>query len=184
MRKIIVSMVVSLDGLIEDSNKKLTWHLWDEEIENYMVNFFTKVDTIIVGRLAYEQMAAYWPAADTENTAIKYSMNTLRKIVYSRTLKYSDWNNTEIKNEIVTEEVNELKNEDGKDIVIFGGAEICSAFINRGLADEYQLFIMPVVLGRGTPLFKDINHKINPVLLKVKQFKIGAAVLHYKTNVK
>ncbi len=184
MRKIIISMVVSLDGLIEDSNKELTWHLWDEEIENYMVNFFTKVDTIIVGRVAYEQMAAYWPAAETENTEIKYSMNTLRKIVYSRTLKHSDWNNTEIKNEILAEEIHELKKQEGKDIVIFGGAEICSAFINKGLADECQLFIMPVILGGGTPLFGKINNKVNLELLNAGQFKIGAEVLQYRISVK
>jgi len=184
MRKIILSIVVSLDGLIEDSNKELTWHLWDEEIEKYMVEFFSQVDTIIAGRAAFQQMEVYWPTASSENTVITDNMNHLKKIVYSKTLKQSDWNNTEIKNEIVPEEIADLKKAEGKDIVIFGGADIASAFINRNLVDECHLFIMPSVLGSGTSLFKKVNKKIKLELLKVKQFKIGAAVLHYKINVK
>ncbi len=92
MRKVILSMMVSLDGFIEGPDKDIEWHVWDEEISKYMNDFFTTIDTIILGRVAYQLMADFWPtpAAETEDPIIADNMNKLPKIVFSRTLSTAD----------------------------------------------------------------------------------------------
>src|SRR5690554_3897094 len=165
MRKVILSMVVSLDGYIEDSNASIDWHVWSEEMDRHMIGFFDQIDTIIFGRKTYELMADFWPTplADTESTAIAERMNNLPKIVFSRTLEsvaWGKWNNVLLIKENISEEIKLLKQQPGKDLVIFGGAELAATFIQLDLIDEYQLIVNPVVLGGGKPLFKGVKEKL------------------------
>lgn len=109
-------------------------------------------------------------------------MNNLPKIVFSRTLEKAEWNNSILVKEIIPKEIEKLKQQPGKDILICGSASIVRALTNLGLIDEYQLLVHPVILSSGKPLFKDIQHKINLKLLKTKTHPSGVVLLYYKPN--
>lgn len=170
--------MVSLDGFIEGPGKNIDWHVWDEEMSSYMGNFFNRVDLLLLGRVTYELMLNFWPNVTTEDPVITDRMNNLPKIVFSRKLDQVEWKSKLIKNNI-QEEINNLKNMPGKDMVMFGGADIASTFIQMNLVDEYQIFVNPVVLGQGTPLFKDIKEKLPLKLLKTQSFRCGNVLLSY-----
>ena len=172
--------MVSLDGFIEDANKKIDWHVWDKEMDKYMNGFLDKIDIILLGRVAYQLMESYWPTAEAEDSLITEKMNTLQKIVFSKTLKEAHWNNTTVIRENITEEIARLKQLPGKNLVIFGGADIISTFMRLSLFDEFHIIVNPVVLGSGTPLFKNIDDKQNLRLLKTHSFKCGNTVLSYE----
>jgi dihydrofolate reductase len=178
MRKVILSMMLSLDGFIEGPNRELDWHVWDEEMEKYMYDdVLNKVDAILLGRVAYQLLADYWPSA-TDSIAPK--MNNLPKIVFSKTLQKVEWNNSRLVKENIADEVSKIKQQPGKDLVLFAGADIASTFIQLDLIDEYRIIVNPVVLGSGKPLFKDINDKLNLKLLKTKTFSCGNIILYYQ----
>jgi dihydrofolate reductase len=144
-------------------------------MEEHMFHFLNnQVDTILLGRKAYQLMEGYWPAS-TESIAP--AMNTLPKIVFSKTLDKTEWNNTRIIQENIEEEINSLKQAEGKDLVLFGGAAITSSLVELHLIDEYQIIINPVILGKGKPTFL-LNKKINLQLTNSKRFICGN-VIHY-----
>lgn len=180
MRKLILSMMVSVNGFIEDPKKDISWHVWDKEMDKYMNSFLSKIDTILLGRIAYQLMADYWPSASTEDSFITGQMNALPKIVFSKTLKKAEWNNSRIINENIPEEILKLKQQPGKNLVLFGGAEISWAFMKLGLIDEFHLIINPVVLGGGKLLFKRTENKSNLKLINVHQFKCGNVIHFYE----
>lgn len=173
MRKVILSMMVSLDGFIEPLNPEEEWAVWDAEMEKYIMEFFSTVDTFIYGRVSYQTMLNYWPTA---TGAFADFMNNTPKLVFSKTLSNAAWNATIIRN-VVKEEILKIKQEPGKDLAIFGGADIASTFIKLGLVDEYRLIVNPVVLGNGKPLFKDFEDKFSLKLIKTQEFACGN-VLH------
>ena len=181
MRKIILSMMVSVDGFIEGTGKELDWHHWNNEMDKYMGDFFESVDTIIMGRKNYELMADYWPTITTEDPVITDKMNNLPKLVFSKTLTSSGWNNCRFMNEIDVDEINKMKEQDGKNMVIFGGAAIASAFTKKELIDEYRIVVNPIILGGGTPLFNDDNKQLELFLMQSKAFNCGNVLLHYRS---
>lgn len=181
MRKVILSIFVSFDGSFEGPNKELDWHVWDDEMENYMGHFLNTVDTILLGGVAYQLLADYWPSS-TENLAPK--LNNLPKIVFSKTLEKVEWNNSTQIKENIKEEVLKIKQQPGKDLVLFGGADIASTFLQLGLIDEYRIVVNPVVLSNGKPLFKDIKERVNLKLLKTKTFTCGNVILYYQPTKK
>ncbi|MEJ5960857.1 dihydrofolate reductase family protein [Pedobacter immunditicola] len=176
MRKIILSMMLSLDSYIEAPGNDIDWHVWDDEMEDYMLRFFETVDTIVLGRKTYELMVGYWPSARGE---LAHFMNETPKIVFSRTLQELEWNSS-LRTAIDPEEINQLKQQSGKNLVIFGGADLATAFIENNLIDEYQLIINPVALGNGTPLFKNLPQQCSFKLTKAKVFNCGNVLLHYQ----
>src|SRR5690606_14277856 len=111
-------------------------------------------DYLVFGRVTYEGMAAYWKKAEGENNEIAQLMNSTPKLVFSRTLKEVDWNNSTLVNEDASAGISSLKAEGGKDMYVFGSADLARTFIEDDLFDEYRIGIAPVVLGNGTPLFK------------------------------
>jgi dihydrofolate reductase len=157
MRKVIVSILVSLDGSFEGPNKELDWHVWDDEMEKYMGDFLNTVDVILLGRVAYQLLANYWPSSK-ENLAPM--LNNLPKIVFSRTLEKVEWNNSRLIRENIKEEILKLKQQPDKDLVLFGGANIATLNELR-LIDEYRIIVNPVVLTNGKPLFKDVKDKFS-----------------------
>jgi len=185
MRKVILSMMVSLDGFIEGANKELDWHVWDEEMNRFMGRFFDQIDTILLGRKTYELLVGYWPSASepTDDPVITDRMNNLPKIVFSKTLESVAWNARLVK-ENIAEEVRRLKQQPGKDMVIFGGADLASTIMQRNLIDEYQIIINPVVLGSGKPLFQSDSFrdegKCHLKLLKTTTFHCGNVILYYQ----
>jgi dihydrofolate reductase len=177
MRKVILSIMVSVDGFIEGPNKELDWHVFDEEMEEHMsTQVLNKVDGILLGRVAYQLMADYWPTA---TDSIAPQMNDLPKIVFSRTLEKTEWKNSRFVKEIANE-ISSMKQQPGKDLVLFGGAEIAQEFMRLGLIDEYQLIVNPIVLGSGKLLFKEGNDRKKLSLLNTKSFKCGNVLLFYR----
>ena len=165
MRKVILSNSVTLDGFFEGPNKELDWHIVDEEFNQYANDLLSNVDALLFGRVTYQLMADYWPAAATNPSTSKSDleiadkMNNLPKIVFSKTLQEVKWNNSRLVKENIAEEISKMKQQPGKDMVIFGSGSIVSTFMQHGLIDEYRIIVNPVVLGNGKPLFKGINDK-------------------------
>ncbi|HTE32123.1 MAG TPA: dihydrofolate reductase family protein [Chryseolinea sp.] len=178
MRKVILSVMVSLDGMIETTNPEEEWFVWDDEMAEYFNTFFKSLDAFIYGRKAYESMLNYWPAATGKFADI---MNNTPKFVFSRTLKKAEWNSTIISGNI-REEMMKIKSQPGKDIALFAGAEIACAFIKEGLIDEFRLIVNPVVLGKGTPLFNDFTTKFLLKFTKAQPFNCGNVILYYQPN--
>ncbi len=167
-------MMVSVDGYTEGRDNDLSWHVWDKEMTSYMMDFFKTVDTFIYGRKSYELMLQYWPSETGEFAQV---MNVTPKIIFSDTLKNVGWNSVLAKADVAAE-IKELKTKSKKDKVLFAGADLASTFINSDLIDEYRLIVNPVVLGAGTPLFKD-SPKIHLRLVETKAFLCGNVLLRY-----
>jgi len=182
MRKVIVSMMVTLDGFFAGPNGEIDWHVVDEEFNEYADDLLSSVDTLLFGRVTYQLMADYWPSpsATTDDPIIADKMNQLHKIAFSRTLEKVEWNNSRLVKGNIAEEMAKLKQQPGKDMAIFGSGSIVSTFTQRGLIDEYRIIVNPVVLGNGKPLFKGIHDKLNLKLLKTKTFRSGNVMLCYQ----
>ncbi len=182
MRKIIVSNYVTIDGFFAGPNGELDWFVWDDEMAKFSTDQLKTVDTILLGRVTYQLFADYWPtpAAYKENPIIAPMMNDLQKIVFSRTLDSAEWNNSKVVKENIAEEISKLKQQPGKDMVIFGSGLIVSEFAKLGLIDLYRLIVNPVVLGSGKPLFKGLNDKLKLKLLNAKALGSGNVILEYQ----
>jgi dihydrofolate reductase len=177
MGKLILSIMTSLDGYMEGPNKELDWHVWDEEMEKHMFRFLNhQVDTILLGRKSYELFVEYWPSSQD---SIAPAMNALKKIVFSKTLKTAEWNNTTIIGDNIQDEISRLKQSGKKDLVLFGGAEITASLIKLNLFDEYQVIVNPVVLGQGNPAFA-LHEKLNFKLVNLKRFNCGNVIHYYQ----
>ena len=184
MRKIIAAMNMTLDGFCDH-----TAMIADDEIHQHYNELLSSADTLIYGRKTYQLMESYWPSVVKDPTSNKpmdefaVLINNISKIVYSRTLKNVSWKNTTLKKEIIKEEVLELKEKAGKNIVV-GSPSLILAFSQLDLVDEYQLGVQPTVLGSGLPLFKNIKDKIDLKFLKTKTFGCGAVMLYYEPTKK
>jgi dihydrofolate reductase len=177
--------MVSLDGYFEGPDRDINWHLVDEEFNQFAIQQTSSVDTILFGRVTYELMASYWPtpAATTDDPMIADLMNRLPKIVFSRTLQNAEWNNTRLIKDHIAEEILALKRQPGKDLALFGSANLLSTLIQMGLIDEHRIIVNPLVLGRGTPLFQGITEKLNLKLLKTRVFTNGNVLLYYQQEI-
>jgi dihydrofolate reductase len=186
VRKVIVSNYISLDGFFAGPNGEYDWFVWDEETAEYVKEMLRSIDTLLFGRVTYELMAGYWPTASppTENPVIIDAMNNLPKIVFSKTLEKVEWNNSRLVKDNIVQEVARLKERPGKDMVIFGSGSIVSAFTQSGLIDDYRVFINPVVLGSGKPLFKDLKERLKLKLINTKTFQCGVVLLQYTPETK
>lgn len=182
MRKLFSFNMVTLDGFFEGPNQDIGWHHVDEEFNQFAIEQTSSVDTILFGRVTYEGMASYWPtsAAITDDPVIADLMNRLPKIVFSRTLQKAEWNNTRLIKDHIAEEITKLKQQPGKDLAIFGSANLLSTLVQMDLVDEHRIMVNPVVLGSGTPLFQGVNEPIELKLLKTKTFDSGNVLLYYQ----
>ncbi|HLE42001.1 MAG TPA: dihydrofolate reductase family protein [Nitrospirota bacterium] len=182
MRKVFVFNLVTLDGYFEGPRREIDWHNVDAEFNEYAIGMLNSVDTLLFGRVTYELMAGYWPTPDAmkNDPIVAGKMNSLPKIVFSRTLDKVAWNNSRLVKSNVEEEIQKIKKQQGKDIVILGSGSIVSELAPLGLIDEYRLMVNPVVLGAGKPLFKGIKDRLNLKLIKAKTFKSGNVLLYYE----
>jgi len=182
MRKVILSNLVTLYGFFAGPNGELDWFIVDEEFNEYANDLLSKVDALLFGRVTYQLMADYWPSpsATRDDPIIADRMNNLPKIVFSKTLQKAEWNNSRLVKENIAEEISRMKQQPGKDIVIFGSGSIVSTFMQLGLIDEYRIIVNPVVLGNGKRLFKGIDDKHNLKLLKTKVLSSGVVILYYQ----
>jgi dihydrofolate reductase len=178
MRKVIVSNLASLDGFFEGPKKELDWHVVDDEFHAYAKDMLCRADVLLFGATTYKVMAAYWPNAPSDEIAEK--MNSLPKVVFSKTLQKVTWNNSRLVSTSIPEEVSKLKQQPGKDIVVLGSAKLASFLLQLGMVDEYRVIVNPVLLGKGRPLFTGITERIRLKLLATKVLVSGVVILSYQ----
>lgn len=182
MRKLIMWNLVTLDGYFEGAKPwEIDWHeyVWGEELEQLSLEQLKSADMLLFGRVTYQGMATYWTTATGETGEIADFMNSIPKVVFSRTLEKADWNNTRLVKANAEGEVAKLKQQSGKNILIFGSANLSSTLMQHGLIDEYRLAVVPVVLGAGNPLFKPSPERVRMKLLETKRLKSGGVILSY-----
>ncbi|MDX6596127.1 MAG: hypothetical protein QOE87_14 [Gaiellales bacterium] len=183
MRRLIWMLSVSLDGFFEGPSRELDWHLVDDQLHRHFNEQLGAMGGFLDGRVTYELMAAYWPTADADPASSEPVAEFARiwrdmpKIVYSRTLERADWNTTVVR-EVVPEEVMALKAQPGGDLVL-GGADLGATFMRLGLIDEYRLYVHPVVIGRGKPMFPPSDDRVGLRLTETRAFGNGVVLLRY-----
>jgi dihydrofolate reductase len=180
MRKVIVSIFVSLDGYISDNRGDTNWFMNNDAINAYSMNILNATDTMLLGRTTYELFRGYWPTANEPGSK---ELNAMEKVVFSRTLDavdWGDWGKARLVKDDIAGEVNRLKALPGKDMVIFAGAGIISTFRKLNLIDEYRLLLHPVVLGGGLPLFAQDEGRMNLKLLSAALLADGVVLLTYQ----
>ncbi len=184
MRKLFVFNLVTLDGYFEGPNRDIGWHNVDAEFNEYAIEMLNSVDTLIFGRVTYDLMAGFWPTPDAikNDPIVAEKMNSLPKIVFSRTLNKVEWNNTRLVKENIEEEIRKMKRQPGKDMALLGSGNIVTQFAERGLIDEYRIMVNPLILGAGNPLFKGIKERMKLKLKKTRMFRNGNVLLCYETG--
>ncbi len=189
MSKIISFMHVSLDGFVAGPNGEMNWINVDEEIFDYVGKRISKGDTALYGRVTYQMMESYWPTAGDKPTATKHDIehskwySKVHKMVLSKTMGNTGLTNTTIISDNLTYRINEIKQQVGEDILLFGSPTATHSLIQQNLIDGYWLFVNPIILGQGIPLFADIKEKIKLKLLPTtRQFTCGVTELNYLVN--
>lgn len=182
MRKLTVFNFITLDGYVKGTDEDISWHKHGAEENKYAAKMLKSDNILLFGRVTYEMMAGYWPGeyAMQNDPVVAAGMNHADKIVFSRTLKKAEWSNTKLIKHNIVEEIRKMKQAPGKDMTILGSGTVVTQLAEKGLIDEYQIMIDPVVLGNGTPLFKNIKHPLTLELLSAKTFRSGAVLLCYK----
>lgn len=179
-------MQLSLDGFVAGPNGELDWMTWnwDDELKAYVSGITEPVDLILLGRKTAEGFIPHWSsvAADPQNPEYTFGrkMNDTAKIVFSRTLETIEGNNTSLLSEASPAAINQLKQQPGGDIIVYGGAGFVSGLFRQGLIDEYHLFINPVALGAGKSIFSDLHETRHLKLQHAKGFASGVALLVYQ----
>jgi dihydrofolate reductase len=183
MRKIIYMMAISVDGFFEGPNREIDWHMVDDELHRYFNEQLRVMGAFLSGRVTHELMAGFWPTADADPD----STETMRefagiwrdmpKIVFSRTLERADWNTTVLR-EVVPEEIMRLKEEPGGDLVL-GGADLAASFMRHDLIDEHRIYVHPVIIGRGKPMFQPSDFRVPLRLAETRTFGNGVVLLRY-----
>jgi dihydrofolate reductase len=188
MRKVILFMHVSLDGFTEGLNGAMDWIVVDDEVWEDVIKLQNTADTALFGRVNYQGFASYWPTVASDSASTEHEiehanwLNQSLKIVFSATLKTIDWANSRIVHENIVDEITKLKQQPGKNLLLFGGAGIARTFLALGAIDEFRLNVDPVVIGGAKPLFKDIHDRIDLNLLETKIFRSGVVGLHYEVR--
>ena len=186
MRKVIVTMWVTLDGFIAGPNNDMSWVRVDEAMGTYENDLVSAADTLLLGRATYQGFAGAWPhvpnnpAASEGEKEYARKLNSMRKIVFSRTLETAQWKNSTLLHEISPDDIVALKQESGKNIVIYGSASVVQALMDLELIDEYQLLVHPIVLGSGKRLFRDGSNTTALRLVEAKPFSSGVVLLSYQ----
>lgn len=186
MRKLILQMQTSLDGFVatgpDDEQAWVTWAL--EEIKPHVIELLDSTDTILIGRKLAVDYIPFWVATFTkpEDPMFEFAKRIVaaKKMVFTKTLDHSIWANTELAKGNLLDEINKLKNQDGKDMVTYGGSSFVSALIKAGLIDEYRFYINPVVLGKGVAIFDQIDSFQPLTLIKSMVFPSGIILTIYQ----
>lgn len=188
-------MHISLDGFVAGLNGEIDWVKVDEEIFDYVGKRISKGDTALYGRVTYQMMENYWPDAGDKPTATRHDIehskwyNKVHKVVLSKTMKEAGLTNTKIISDNLLDNINEIKQSRPKsggsgseEILLFGSPTAAHSLIQLDLIDGYSLFVNPIILGRGIPLFVDIKDKIKLNLLTTRRFTCGVTELNYTVD--
>jgi dihydrofolate reductase len=178
MRKVVLSAMVSLDGYFKGPGEgweALSWHRADEEWEEYSIETVGAADTLLFGRETYVGFQDYWPSQPGE---LARMLNEIEKVVFSTTLDRVDWNRARTVRGGAAEEIARLRQQPGRDILVFGSADFAATLIAEGLLDEYRLAYNPVVLGGGVPLFKP-GGRLDLALAATRTFASGIVLMTF-----
>jgi dihydrofolate reductase len=182
MSKLIMWNLMTLDGYFEGvEHWALDWHQYvlGDEFERFALEQLRSAEMLLFGRVTYEGMAAHWQSAQGE---VANFMNSLPKVVVSRTLDRVDWRNTKLIKADVASQVGELKRQSEKDIFVFGSADLSATLIEQGLFDEYRIAIVPVVLGSGKQLFGRNLNRLRLKLIEARPLASGCVILRYEPH--
>ena len=182
MSKLIMWNLQTLNGFFEGAKKwDLDFHqsVWGDELERLSIEQLKSAGCLLFGRITYEGMAAYWQTATSE---VADFMNSLPKVVVSRTLARADWHNTKLIKDNAASEIQKLKQQGEKDIFVFGSANLSATLMQHNLFDEYRIAIAPVLLGRGTSLFSQNANRFNLKLLDSRTLSNGCVILRYEPS--
>jgi dihydrofolate reductase len=185
MGKLIVSMHVTLDGFVAGPNGEMDWIKLDDELFGLVGTFTDNADTALYGRITYQMMDNYWPTAADKPNASKHDRehsawyNKVDKVVLSKSMKGKDTSKTRFISENIASEIENLKRNTTRNILIFGSPSVAHLLMHDNLIDEYWLFINPVILGKGIPMFSNTTEKINLKLTTEKAFPCGVIGLNY-----
>ena len=178
-------MHISLDGFVAGPKGEMNWIKVDQEIFDHVGKRISETDTALYGRVTYEMMENYWPDAGKNPNASRHDIehskwyNNAQKVVLSKSMKDADLPNTTIISDNLSGSINEIKQQPGKEILLFGSPSATHVLNQLNLIDGYWLFVNPIILGQGIPLFVDIKEKINLKLLTTRQFTSGVNELNY-----
>ena len=188
MRKVVQFMHVSLDGFVSGPNGEMDWIIVDEDLFDFANDRTDKSNAAIYGRNTYAMMDGYWPTADSSPNASKHDKQhaawyrKVDKYVLSRTLKSDPSKKLHVIGKDLVNEVNAIKNGPGEEILIFGSPSAGHSLAQMGLVDEYWLFINPVLIGKGTPMFSGLKDITRLTLQKTHAFKNGVVCLNYSVR--
>jgi len=177
---------MTVDGYIAGLNGEMDWMTfnWDNELNKYVAEITKSVDCIVLGRKLAQGFITHWAAvaADPDHPEFTAGMKftDTHKVVFTKTLDRSEWDNTVLAKVDLVDGINALKKQDGKDIIAYGGATFVSALIKQGLIDEFHLFINPAAIGNGMTIFKELDRKQDLTLVKSTSFDCGIVVLNYE----
>ncbi len=185
MRKLKLQMQVTIDSFVAGANGEMDWMVfdWDDDMKNYVNEITEPVDCIILGRKLAQGFIPSWTSRTSNPEtadAFAHKMVDTPKIVFSRTLENVEWENTTLAKGDGVQEITQLKEQTGKDIIVYGGGSFVSFLIMEGLIDEYNLFVNPVALGKGMTIFNNLEDKLNLTLVKIKAFDCGIVLLCYE----
>ena len=188
MRRLVFFMHTSLDGFVAGPKGELDWININEEIFDFVATMTDKADTALYGRVTYEMMQSYWPTAGQKPNASKHDKehsewySKVSKVVLSKTMSEKGLKNTTVISDKLADNIDRIKNLDGKNILIFGSPTASHSLLSLGLVDEFWVFVNPVLVGQGIPLFKGVTETIPLTLLETKIFSCGVIALHYETK--
>jgi dihydrofolate reductase len=187
MRKLVVFNSVSLDGYFVDANGNMNWahnSAKDAEWDAFVNGNASGGGTLLFGRITYELMASYWPTpmAVKNDPVVAERMNNLPKVVFSRTMDKAAWNNTRLLKGDPTSEVRKMKQENGPGMAIMGSGSIVSQLAQARLVDEFQIVVVPVIIGQGRTMFEGIKEKLTVNLTKTRAFGNGNVLLCYEPS--
>jgi dihydrofolate reductase len=188
LRKIKLQVQMSVDGCIAGPNSEMDWLVGnlDDKLKKYVDGLTEPVDTILLGRKMTDGFISYWSNVmskpDNPWNAIAKKMIETPKVVFTKTLNKSEWINTDIATGDLMDEISKIKSQNGRDIIVYGGASFDSSLIKEKLIDEFYLFINPVAIGTGMTIFKDLNEIQKFTLIESITFDCGIVLLHYETT--
>ena len=184
MRKLKLQVQMTVDGFVAKPNGELDWMTWnwDDKLKNYVNILTDSVDTILLGRKMTDGFISYWSSVKPNSPEYTFAQKMVNtpKAVFTKTLDKSIWPNTELAKGNLTEEVNQLKKQNGKSIIVYGGASFVSSLIKNNLIDEYHLFINPTAIGKGLTIFNGLKSNLNLKLIKSTAFDCGIVVNQFE----
>lgn len=188
MRRLVLFMHVSLDGFVAGPNGEMDWIKVDDQMFEYAGQRTNESDTALYGRVTYQMMEGYWPTAADKPNATKHDIehstwyNKVDKVILSKTMEGQQLPNTIIISNDIEYRVKALKQQAGKEIIIFGSPSASHTLMQYGLIDEFWLFVNPILLGQGIPLFKNIQQITELKLVTTATFDSGVVCLQYQKS--